>query len=379
MWGRKLSEAKVPIPKGFPLKSFHDFPTTGIDRLSYANPPETVVKTAENSIRQGQVLHFHPEWLFQRGTINHRGPFYEPLRRILQVDKELETISVRKKGFARIAKQFETKEYQQDSVPTERFLEKLWERGTDIFTFLERKWCCPISNPPKIWHKAEDNIALLKVTTYDDWLVRVGKKTRNMIRKAEKSGIKIELSKPNDKLIEGIWKIYNETPIRQGRAFPHYGQSLQTVKAGILAGVNDTYVVAYLQDEVIGFIHLVYGDRISIISQILSQQKHSDKAVNNALVAKAVEVCASKQCRWIMYGRMGNHPSLDHFKENNGFAKLALTRYYIPITWKGRVAMQLRLHTELKDALPQRIKYPLIPAYNWVSRNKTRMRSYQKQ
>jgi hypothetical protein len=33
---------------------------------------------------------------------------------------------------------------------------------------------------------------------------------------------------------------------------------------------------------------------ITIIPQILSLQKHWDKAVNNALVAKAIQVCASK-------------------------------------------------------------------------------------
>ncbi len=34
--------------------------------------------------------------------------------------------------------------------------------------------------------------------------------------------------KPNN-LVEGIWRIYNETPIRQNRAFPHYGMSLETI------------------------------------------------------------------------------------------------------------------------------------------------------
>jgi len=133
---------------------------------------------------------------------------------------------------------------------------------------------------------------------------------------------------------------------------------------------NATYIGAYLQDELVGFVQLVHGDKITIISQILSLQKHWDKAVNNSLVAKAIELCANEHIEWIMYGRMGNHPSLDNFKENNGFSRFPLTRYHIPLTRKGKFALALGLHKELKDTLPQSIKYRLIPIYNWISRTR---------
>jgi len=268
----------------------------------------------------------------------------------------------------------DVKEYARDVVPTADFIEKLGERGMDIFTFIERKWCNTIPNPPRFWLKTEDDVALLRVATYEDWWKNVGKKTRNMVRKAEKSGVKTEVVEPSEKLAEGIWKIYNETPIRQERAFPHYGVPLQTITKDVLSVHDCTLIGAFFQDELAGFIQLVHGDKIVIISQILSLQRHSDKAVNNALIAKAVEVCATKQCGWFMYGRMGNHPSLDNFKQNNGFTKFSLTRYYVPITKKGRIATKMGLHREIKDVLPQPIKYPLIPVYNWVSRNKMRIR-----
>jgi hypothetical protein len=231
-----------------------------------------------------------------------------------------------------------------------------------------------VPNPQKSWLKANDNIALLEVTSFDDWWKNIGKKTRNMIRKAEKSGIKTETVEPNQKLADGIWKIYNETPIRQERAFPHYGASLQAITESVFSAQNCTFIGAFFQDEIAGFIQLVHGDNITVISQILSLQKFWDKAVNNALVAKTIEVCANKGIRWIMYGRMGNHPSLDKFKQSNGFASFPLTRYYVPITKKGRIAAKMGLHREIKDALPQAIKYPLIPVYNWVSRNKMRIK-----
>jgi hypothetical protein len=372
MWGRRIGEDRAHIWNGFPLKSFHEFPTFALDFACYTNSTEKAVRMAEKNIAKHEVLEIHPEWLFNRGTINRRGPFYETLKNILKVDKELETLATRKKGFARISS--DRREYMKDILPTSRFIEKLGDRRMDIFTFIERRWCHTIPEPPSHWSKAEDNVALLQVTTYDRWLENVGKKTRNMVRKAEKSGVRTGMVEPNKKLAEGIWKIYNETPIRQERAFPHYGITLQTVKNDVLSAQDCTFIGASFQDELVGFIGLVYGDKIAVVSQILSFQKHSDKALNNALVAKAVEVCAIKRIGWLMYGRMGNHPSLDKFKQNNGFTKFSLTRYYVPITKKGRIATKLGLHRDIKDVLPQPIKYRLIPIYNWVSRSKTRIR-----
>jgi len=369
MWKRWKAN-KPKIPEDFPLESFHKLPTTGLDRLRYNYTTEQTTKIARSEIGKGHILHIHPIWLFQKGTINHRGPYYETLRRILNVDKEMETISIRKKLFFRIARDWQ--EYQKDVVPTKELIQKVAERGVDIFNFLERKWCNQIPNPAKSWVKTDDNIGLLHLTTFGEWQKNIGKKTRNMIRKAEKSGIKVEVVEPSEKLAEGIWKIYNEAPIRQERGFPHYGVSLQTVRKDVLSQRDSTYVGAYLEEELVGFIQLVHGDNITIISQILSMQKHLDKAVNNALIAKVVEFCASKQIKWIMYGRMGNHPTLDNFKQSNGFTKFQLARYYIPLTRRGKMAIKLGSHREIKDSLPQSIKIPLIPVYNWVSRTKAR-------
>jgi len=371
LWKRWRAKAPV-ISRDFPLESFHKFPTFVLDGFCYAKDTAKTVKAAEDSITQGKVLEIHPEWLFQRGAINHRGPYYKALRKILKVDEELKTLTVRKKFFTKIAR--DAREYEKDVCPTEKFVEKLKERGVDVFTFIERKWLQTSPHPQRSWIKADDNIAILQVPIYDEWWKNVGKKTRNMVRKAEKSGVTTKVVAPDVKLAEGIWKIYNETPIRQGRAFPHYGVALQTVKRRVLSAKNSTFIGAYLEDELAGFIQLVQGNNITIISQILSLQKHWDKAVNNALVAKAIEFCAAQQVKWLMYGRMGNHPSLDKFKQNNGFTRLSLTRYYIPLTAKGKIATKLVLHKDVKDALPQSIKYNLIPLYNWISRAKTKMK-----
>jgi len=373
IWKRWRTK-KPKIPNDFPLQSYYQFTTSSLDVICHTHTTEQATELARKYIAEGHVIHFHPIWLFQRGRMNHRGPFYETLKRLLDVDRELDSLEIRRKLLFKIAR--DGKEYARNVIPTDRLLKKLKDRGVDIFTFLERKWCCTIPNPPKTWLKANDNIGLLQITSYEDWLKNIGKKTRNMIRKAEKSGVRTIVAEPNEKLAEGIWKIYNETPIRQERGFPHYGVPLEEVRKAVLLSQNSTFIASYFGDELAGFIQLVHGDNIAIISQVLSLQKHWDKAVNNALVAKAVETCASKSIRWLMYGRMGNHPSLDNFKINNGCVKFDLTRYYVPLTARGKTAARLGLHREIKDVMPQSIKYHLFPIYNWISRTRAKIRTH---
>jgi hypothetical protein len=370
MWRRGTTRSPK-IPPDFPLDSFNQFPTEYLDRTCYSNSPRRALEIAKDAISEGKILYFHPIWLFQRGKINHRGPVYETLKEILAVDEELGTIEFRKKNFLKIAR--DTAEYERDVIPTKRLMGKLEEREVDIFTFLERRWCHTFQDA-KSWAKGNDNIALLRITSYDDWWKNVGKKTRNMVRKAEKSGVRTEIAEPNDDLAKGMWKIYNETPIRQERAFPRYGESLAAVRESLSSRQNAIYVGAYIQDELVGFTQLIRGDRIVIISQILSLQKHWDKALNNALIAKTIEVCADQHEQWIMYARMGNHPSLDKFKQSNGFTQFALNRYYVPMTEKGKIAIRLGLQKEIKDSLPRAIKYPLFPVYSWLSRTRMRLR-----
>jgi hypothetical protein len=290
----------------------------------------------------------------------------------LAADSELNTISIRKAIFARVAR--DNLEYYRSVSQTEELLSKLMAKGADVFTFIERKWCSPIQNPSANWAKAEDNLGLLEIKDYATWFNAIGKKTRNMVRKAEKEGVKVSVVTPDGKFAEGVWKIYNETPIRQERAFPHFGESLALVSGNIESQKNSTFIGAYLEGDLIGFIQVEHGECIAILSNILSMQKHWDKSVNNAMLAKAVEVCASKGEHWLMYGRIGNHPSLDKFKENNGFVKYPITRYYIALTSKGRWAIKLGLHRELKDVLPEWLKKPLLPVESWISRNKVKLK-----
>ena len=189
LWGRKFSQAQASIPNDFPLTSFHNFTTMSIDRERYRLGFHKVVTSVEEWIAQDVVLSFHPEWLFETNKKNQRGPVYDLLKTILKVDPEFDSLSIKKKLFFTLG--HDTYEYEKNINPTPTVVEKLRDLNVDIYTFLERKWCCPIPNPPATWIKEDDNVGLLEITSYDDWWQAIGKKTRNMVRRAEKSGVKV--------------------------------------------------------------------------------------------------------------------------------------------------------------------------------------------
>jgi len=76
-----------------------------------------------------------------------------------------------------------------------------------------------------------DNMAVLSITTFDQWWNKqIGFKARNKTKQAEKKGLVIREVLFDDHLARGIWEIYNECPVRQGRRFPHYGESFEAVR-----------------------------------------------------------------------------------------------------------------------------------------------------
>jgi hypothetical protein len=72
-----------------------------------------------------------------------------------------------------------------------------------------------------------------------------------------------------------------------------------------------------------------------------------------------VEICEQKKYEYLVYAKWASG-TLSDFKRSNGFAKVDLPRYYIPITMKGRIALKLKLHHEIGSVLPERLKNSLI-------------------
>ena len=253
------------------------------------------------------------------------------------------------------------------------FLRQLEETGlaADIFTFVQK---LPDTLPKYSYPMEWDNLAAIPITTFSDWWERrVEPSVRRAVRKAAKSGIVVKVAEFNDEFVQGIVAINNETPIRQGKAFWHFQKSFEAVKReNSTYAERNTFLGAYLEDELIGFIRLTYADKTANIIQLLSLMKHYDKRPANALIAKAVEVCEQKGVSHLLYcNYIYNDPksSLTEFKRRNGFEQILLPRYYIPLTAKGKIALKAGVHCGLVKSIPKPLLIQLLRVRSsWYAR-----------
>ena len=78
--------------------------------------------------------------------------------------------------------------------------------------------------------------------------------------------------------------------------------------------------------------------RFGLTGQIISSIKHRDKGTNNALIAKAVEVCEKAGLEHLVY-LFWSEDSLSEFKRRCGFERTLVPRYFVPLTSKGRLGL----------------------------------------
>jgi hypothetical protein len=244
----------------------------------------------------------------------------------------------------------------------EEFLAQLRQRRTriDIFTFLQK---LPETSPRYAYPFEIDNLAVLPVTTFENWWNnQIRSYPRNRARQAGKRGVVMREVPYGEELIKGICGIYNETPVRQGKKFPHYGMTLKRARQYASTFLDRSiYIGAFLGEEMIGFIKLTMDESRTQadLVHILSMAQHKDKAPTNALIAEAVKACAGRNVSYLVYEHFtyGNKlgDSLSHFKEVNGFQRVDTPRYYIPLTPIGRIALRLGLHGRFVDRIPESI------------------------
>jgi hypothetical protein len=237
----------------------------------------------------------------------------------------------------------------------------------DIFSFWQR---LPEIQPKYDFIMEWDNVAALKIKTFDYWWQKqIDAKTRNLVRKAEKKGVTVRLASFDDEFIRGVVAIFNETATRQGKPFWHYGKNFDAIKLEFsINAFREDMIGAYFNNELIGFIMLANAGKYAITTQIISKVRHRDKAPNNALIAKAVETCEKKGIPYLVYAKWPRGTLAD-FKRNNGFTKINLPRYYIPLSIKGALALKLRIHHGFAGILPERFVLRLIDLrMKWYSR-----------
>jgi len=244
------------------------------------------------------------------------------------------------------------------------------ELKADIFTFTQRP---PEIAPKYDYHFEWDNWAAIATTSFKEWWdKRLPQESRKNVRRAAKRGVKVRIAPFDDTLVRSIHRIYNETPIRQGKRFWHFGKDLETLRRELATYLDrSTFMGAYWNDELIGFLKMVRVNRVATLFHILSMNAHYDKRPMNALIANAVEFCEREGMSHFIYGKFvyGNkhQSSLLEFKRRNGFEQINFPRYYVPLTVKGAVFVRLKLYRGLSGLLPEPILRTTLSCRAWCS------------
>lgn len=212
-----------------------------------------------------------------------------------------------------------------------------------------------------------DNVAVVRTDDYKAWWDGLPQVTRKNTRRAAKKGIEVHTAKLDDDFVRGIKAIYDETPIRQGRRFWHYGKDLDVIKRE-----NSSYqdrcelLGAYFSGELVGFIKFVYVGESARIMQIICMDAHQDKRPIVALIEQAVSICHQKGIKYLIYGKYTygkkKGGGIVEFKQRLGFQQVDFPRYYVPLSLRGRIGLLARLHLGVIEILPARLTNQLLAA-----------------
>jgi len=261
-------------------------------------------------------------------------------------DVEL-TISGR---FLKIAKlRHEWFEYLEDPLG---FVAALRSRHpiADVFMFLQESH---YPRPSLPFHHELSDASVLTFNTYEDWWKTLHFKVRNKARKVQKTGVDMRRVQLNDDFVRGVKGIYDESPIRQDRRFPHFGKSFDVVKEDLSSFLDRSlFIGAYHEGELVGFMKLFEGRDILRTIHIIAKISHRDKCVMDGLIAKAVEICGERHIRHLHYGDWASR-GLGAFRAKFGFERHDCPRYFVPLSTRGRLMLALRLHHSFKQHMPQ--------------------------
>ena len=237
----------------------------------------------------------------------------------------------------------------------------------DVFTFAQRP---PEITPKYDYHWDWDNWAAIQTTCFKEWWEKLPQESRKNVRRAARRGVVVKIVRFDDDFVKGVHRIYNQTPVRDGRLFWHFGKDFETVRRELATYLDRSeFIGAYWNEELIGFLKMVYVDHVATVFHIISMNEHYDKRPTNALIAKAAEVCEQKGISDLIYTKFvyGNkrQSSLLEFKRRNGFEQVNFPRYYVPLTLRGEVFVRLRLYRGLSGLIPEPILQPLLSLRAW--------------
>jgi len=224
----------------------------------------------------------------------------------------------------------------------------------DIFSFVQK---LPATQPKYPYPVEWESVAAIPLISFKQWWEGLPQESRKNVRRSQKRGVVIRVEEFDEKLIEGIRGVNDDSPMRQGMKNAYFGLTADETRKRYdeFVGRCD-FICAFVGEEMIGFLHLVYRGDVAAILNLTPKPSHFDKRPSNALMAKAVEICESRGITHISYGlyNYGNKRDspLREFKIRNGFKEILVPRYFVPLTLWGRICMKANLHRGLIGNLP---------------------------
>jgi hypothetical protein len=229
----------------------------------------------------------------------------------------------------------------------------------DLLTFWQR---LPDTVPIYPYHRETEVLSAIPLKDFKHWWEKqIGSDTRKKARRPEKRGIEIRVVTLDDEFVRGVMRVFNETPVRRGRRFWHYGKDFETLKRGLSRDLDRSkFIGAYDQGELVGFVKLNYAPgRFANPGLIVSKLEARKKYVNNALVAKSVELCCQDGIPFLIYTTW-RRGSQAEFLMRNGFQKITIPRYWIPLTLKGKISLKLGVHRDIRSYIPEGLIVALL-------------------
>ncbi|MDP3068883.1 MAG: hypothetical protein Q8N18_01280 [Opitutaceae bacterium] len=227
----------------------------------------------------------------------------------------------------------------------------------DVFTYVDD---INSSNPDFGYPTEPLGIAVLRLTTFEQWWNGIGFKARNKIRKGQKSGVDVRVVKLDDAFAEGVEAIYNESPIRQGRKFYHFGKRKDAIKDELRSFIDRSILLgAYLDGKLVGFTKLFQADNVLRTVHIIATLEHREKCVMDIMMAKAVEQCTQLTIANLHYGSWTDG-GVGAFRTKHDFQRVDTVRYFVPLTLAGKIALGLGLHVPLRTRIPSEWLEPLL-------------------
>ena len=231
----------------------------------------------------------------------------------------------------------------------------------DLFTFWQR---LPDITPKYSYYYELQALSALPLTDFDHWWHRqINSDMRKKAKRSERRGLEIKVVELDDSFVRGVMDVFNETPIRRGKPFWHYGKSFETLKDELSRELSTSkFIGAYDRGRLAGFVKLNFAEgRFVNPGLILSKLEYRKRYINNALMAKSVELACATGVPYLTYTVWRRGTQAEYLKRN-GFKKISVPRYWVPLTSKGTLSLNIGVHRNVRSYIPDWLYVRLLEA-----------------